>query len=70
MQLLFVKKKRKKAKVWVMCPTAPASNGFDPFWALVQKLIKRKVQPSITLKEREKMAHPSGERQTVSDTGC
>lgn len=46
------------------------SSGFDPFWALIQKLIRRKVQPSITLKEKKKMAHPSEERQTVSDMGC
>lgn len=37
-----------------MRPLSPPSNGFDLFWALVQKLIKRKVQPSIPLKERKK----------------
>lgn len=53
-----------------MCFPASLSSGFDPFWALIQKLIRRKVQPSITLKEKKKMAHPSEERQTVSDMGC
>lgn len=52
---MLVKKKRKKANVWVMCPPLPPTlSVFDPFWAVIQKLIKRKVQPSISLKERKK----------------